>query len=114
MKGIGGNLTGNIQIRTTTLNEIGEGELGWKTVQSLKGWLDYMAGNAANTNFKSKIEESTHVFVADYVPLNKDIKEENSQMLINGKTYDILLIDDPMELHEQLEIYLKYTGGQNG
>jgi hypothetical protein len=33
-------------------------------------------------------------------------------MVINDKVYDIMVIDDPMELHEQLEIYLKYTGGQ--
>jgi hypothetical protein len=33
-------------------------------------------------------------------------------MVINGKTYDILLIDNPMELGSQLEFYLKFTGGQ--
>ena len=32
-------------------------------------------------------------------------------MVIGGKVYEVMLIDDPMELHEQLEIYLKYTGG---
>ena len=26
--------------------------------------------------------------------------------------YEILLIDDPMHMHEHLEIYLKYIGGQ--
>ena len=32
--------------------------------------------------------------------------------VIGGKVYDVLLIDDPMELHKQLEISLKFTGGQ--
>ena len=42
------------------------------------------------------------------------IQAENSRMTINGKVYDILLIDNPMEMGSgsQLEIYLKYTGGQ--
>ena len=114
MNGIGGNLTADVQIKTSVLNEIGEGEITWETVQSLTGWLDYMTGNVNHSNFNSKIEESTHVFVGDYVQLNEEITEENSRMLINGKVYNILLIDDPMELHEQLEIYLKFTGGQNG
>jgi hypothetical protein len=35
-------------------------------------------------------------------------------MVINGKRYDVLLIDNPMELDtgSQLEFYLKFTGGQ--
>ena len=54
------------------------------------------------------------MFIADYVPIADGIQAENSRMTINGKRYDIMLIDNPMELGEgsQLEIYLKYTGGQ--
>ena len=35
-------------------------------------------------------------------------------MTINGKRYDILLIDNPMEMGSgsQLEFYLRFTGGQ--
>ena len=33
-------------------------------------------------------------------------------MLINGEVYEVLLYDDPVQLHEHLEIYLKYVGGQ--
>ena len=32
-------------------------------------------------------------------------------MVIKGKKYDVMLIDNPDEMDEQLEIYLKYTGG---
>ena len=40
------------------------------------------------------------------------IKAENSRIVDEeGKVYDIKLIDDPMGMHEQLEIYLSYTGG---
>ena len=47
-------------------------------------------------------------FICDYVELN--FTSENTRVVINSVVYEIMLIDDPMELHEQLEIYLKYTG----
>jgi len=114
MKGIGGNILAQIQTSTATRNEIGETVLTWQTVQTIKGWLDLASGDSRYTTYSAKVQESTHVFVADYVPLAGGIQAENSRVTINGKRYDIMLIDNPMELGEgsQLEIYLKYTGGQ--
>lgn len=109
---IGGNIKASIQIMSTTENIIGESAASWNTVQDITGWLDLMSGDSKYTTYNAKLQESTHVFVADYVPLDERIKAENSRLVVGGKVYDILLIDDPMELHEQLEIYLKYTGGQ--
>ena len=109
---IGGNLIGEIQINMFKKNEIGEKEHIWITVQSIKGWLDYLSGDAQRVNYSAKIQESTHVFIADYIALNELVNVEGTRMLINGKVYDITLIDNPMELNRQLEIYLKYTGGQ--
>ncbi|EOZ2853477.1 head-tail adaptor protein [Listeria monocytogenes] len=113
MKGIGGNITGEIQISTYTTNEIGERIPKWETIQSIKGWLDYLSGEASRVNYSAKIQESTHVFVSDYVQLDSRIETESSRMVVKGKTYDITLIDNPMELDKQLEIYLKFTGGQS-
>lgn len=114
MKGIGGNTKAVIQTYTVTKNEIGEQMKSWADKQTLRGWLDLSGGDSKYTNFSAKIQESTHVFVSDYVPLAVDIEAENSRMTINGKRYDILLIDNPMEMGtgSQLEFYLKYTGGQ--
>ena len=114
MKGIGGNITAVIQTATTTKNAIGEQAKSWADLQTLKGWLDLSSGDSKYTTYNAKIQESTHVFIADYVPLAAGIQAENSRMTINGKIYDILLIDNPMEMRSgsQLEIYLKYTGGQ--
>lgn len=111
MKGIGGNLKGTIQTRTATKNEIGEGVNDWKDVQTLRGWLDLSSGSSGYTAYSAKVQESTHIFLSDYVPLAEGIRAENSRMVIGGKIYDVTLIDDPMEMHQQLEIYLKYTGG---
>lgn len=114
MKGIGGNITAVIQTATTAQNAIGEQVKTWADVQTLKGWLDLTAGDSKYLTYNAKLQESTHVFVADYVPLASGIAAENSRMVINGKVYDILLIDNPMEMGSgsQLEIYLKFTGGQ--
>lgn len=114
MKGIGGNITAVIQTATTTKNAIGEQVKSWANAQTLKGWLDLSGGDSKYTTYNAKIQESTHVFIADYVPLAAGIQAENSRMTINGKIYDVLLIDNPMEMGSgsQLEIYLKYTGGQ--
>lgn len=118
MKGIGGNISATIQIRTTTKNEIGEQVETWVTKQTIKkGWLDLMTNGSQENSlltYSAKIQESTHVFICDYEPLDESITSENSRMIINGKRYSIQLIDNPMEMKygSQLEFYLKYTGGQ--
>lgn len=112
MKGIGGNIEAAFQVYKSLKNEIGEAVKMWETIQSVKGFLDMSGGNSSYNAYDSKIQESTHVFICDYVSLDKSITAEKSRMLINGKVYDIMLIDNPMELNEQLEIYLKFTGGQ--
>ncbi len=114
MKGIGGNIKATIQICTATKNDIGEHVQDWIEAQTIKGWLDLSSGEARYTTYNAKIQESTHVFISDYVSLDSRITAETSRMVINGKTYDILLIDNPMEMGtgSQLEFYLKFTGGQ--
>ena len=111
MYGIGGNLIAEIQISIPSTNAIGENINTWTKIQTIKGWLDYITGETNRTNYSAKIEESTHVFVADYIKLDSRITAEKVRMVINHKIYDVTLIDNPMELNAQLEIYLKYVGG---
>lgn len=114
MKGIGGNTQAIIQVCTASQNEIGETVRTWADAQTINGWLDLQSGNSSYNTYHAKIQESTHVFVADYKTLDKRIAAENSRMIVNGGRYDILLIDNPMGMGSgsQLEFYLKYTGGQ--
>lgn len=107
MRGIGGNAQAVIQTRTTERNEIGEAVEKWADAQTITGWLDYQSGDSRYQNYGAKTQESTHVFVADYVPLDKSIKAGNSRLIVNGATYDALLYDDPMGLNCQWEIYLR-------
>lgn len=109
---IGGNIVGELQLKTSEKNAIGESVLSFETIHSINGFLDLSSGDAKYTNYDAKIQESTHVFVCDYLQLDKRIKAENSRMVVDGNNYDVTLIDDPMNLHQHLEIYLKFTGGQ--
>ena len=118
---IGGNKGHILQVCTTTTNEIGEAVKGWHDVMDLSGWLDYQSGDARFGTYNAKIQESTHVFVGDYQPIPKNISvdgievkvnAESCRMVAKSQNYDVVLIDNPMELNRQIEIYLKYTGGQ--
>ena len=122
MIGIGGNTKAIFQVKKSTRDENGHyirnsaGEIvrEWVDAQTIKGWLDLNSGDSKRTTYYAKIQESTHIFIADYVTLDERINAENARMMINGKLYDIMLIDNPMGMGKgsQLEIYLKYTGGQ--
>ena len=114
MKGIGGNTKLTFQVKTTKTNAIGEQEAIWTDVQTIKGWLDLSSGSSNYTTYNAKVQESSNVFVADYVPLDSRVKAENARAIIEGSRYDVMLLDNPMGMKEgsQWEIYLKYTGGQ--
>lgn len=107
---IGGNITAKIQTRTTAKNDIGEDVSVWADKSELFGFLDFSSGQNNISTYNAKLQETTHIFISDYYVLN-DITSENSRFVVNNNVYQVLLIDDPMELHEHLEIYLKYVGG---
>lgn len=106
---IGGNVKAVLQQKSgATVNAIGERVHEWADVQTLTGWLDLSGGDSKYSNFNAKLQESTHIFLAEYAPIDR--RADDKRLVVNGVTYDVLLIDDPMELHEQLEIYLRYVG----
>ena len=107
---IGGNITAKLQKKSTTQNEIGESITDYADEYTLNGWLDFTGGTSHNNNYNTKFQESTHVFICDYQPI--DLKPEECRFVCKDEVYEVLIIDDPMELHEQLEILLKYVGVQ--
>ena len=109
---IHGNTKAIIQLKTTTKNAIGERVASWDDVDTLFGWLDLQSGDSNYTNYSAKIQESSHVFLADYVELDSRVKADKCRMVIGNEAYDIMLIDNPMGMNRQIEIYLKYTGGK--
>lgn len=111
---IGGNIElilKHIKKGSKTFDENGKRKVEYESVAALFGWLDLVSGDS-KYDYKAKIEDSTHVFICDFENI-EDTDVENLRATINGKDYDVKFIDDPMNLHQQLEIYLKLTGGQN-
>ena len=115
MANIGGNITGAIFSKTTAgKNEIGEAVLEWAEVYSCKGWLGLQSGDSKRYVYNAKIEESTHVFLCDYHAGIYALADKDTRMKIKGIMYDVQLIDNPDEMDEQLEIYLRKVGASNG
>lgn len=142
MKKIGGNTSATIQIKMSGgKNIIGENIENWMDALVLTGFLDYSSGQNDFGQYNAKIQDTTHFFFCDFnsleavtddwlwdpfnfetdVIVEQDgsgttikITSENCRMVIGGKIYNVILIDDPMGMHEHLEIYLKYVGGGLG
>ena len=112
MANIGGKTVGVVQTKTTVKNAIGEAVKEWADAFSQRGWLGMQSGDSKYTNFNAKLEESTHVFLCDFHPGIYALADQDTRMIIKGKMYDVLLIDNPDEMDEQLEIYLRKIGGQ--
>lgn len=119
---IGGNIRALLQVKgNSAKNSIGACENEWINSMELYGWLDLSSGDSKHTVFSAKVQESTHIFLCDYHPLICNAKEqgktvqitsENARLIIQGIVYEILLIDNPMNINEHLEIYLRFIGGQ--
>lgn len=115
MKKIGGNTFALFQTKVKgKRNEIGECENTWVDALNIKGWLDLSNGDSKRTIYSAKIQESTHMFLCDYQPLTFTPKAEtpdekitltaeNARIIIEGQVYDIMLIDDPMNMHQHFK-----------
>ena len=114
MANIGGNIQGRIQTCITEQNSIGESEKVWMDAFSSIGWLGLQSGEKKYGTFNAKLEESTHVFLCDYHSGIYALADKDTRMIIKGFVYDVLLIDNPDEMDEQLEIYLRKVGAWNG
>lgn len=116
---VGGNITATIQTKTTQRNSIGEAVETWNTVGNVLGWLDYSSGENGVNQYNAKIQDTTHYFLCDWkkwtgATQDASVTSENCRLIIKNEVYNCLLIDDPMELHQHMEIYLKYIGGGLG
>ena len=114
MANIGGNITATFQTKTTAKNEIGESVKTWANTFSHVGLLGLQSGDSKYNTHNAKLEESTHVFLCDYHSGIYALAGQDTRMVIKGKMYDVLLIDNPDEMDEQLEIYLRKVGDSNG
>jgi hypothetical protein len=117
---IGGNITATIQIKSANgKNAIGEHTESWGFVGTVLGWLDYQSGQSDAQQFNAKIQNTSHIFVCDFfrwqtATQDAKVTSENSRLILNDEVYTVLMIDDPMNLHQHIEVYLQYVGGGLG
>lgn len=107
---IGGNIYVTVQKYSEGIkNKIGSVAPVWEdTGQVLFGFLDLISADDNSDKMRTVVQDSTHVFVMDYEELN--LASKNCRLIIKNRIYEIQYIDDLMELHEHIEIYLKYIG----
>ena len=114
MEKIGGNIDCILKIEEVTTSAIGEKVKKWVDLITINGFLDLQNQNKDFANYNKAMEDSTHVFICDYVSITdkngKKIKATKLKATIDGDDYDVTYIDDPMQLHYHLEIFLKRVG----
>ena len=115
MANIGGNISGTIQTQSgVVVNAIGEAESTWQNAFTVRGWLGMQSGENRYNTFNTKLEESSHVFLMDYHSGVYGLADQNTRMILKNVLYDVLYIDNPDEMNEQLEIHLRRVGAWNG
>lgn len=108
---IGSQTTAKLKVNVgAEINEIGEWVGSQEIVARLDGWLDLLSGSSAYDLMGTKFEDSTHIFVADYKDLPSQFITHNATLEVQGIDYDVTLIDNPMGMNQQWEIYLRYRG----
>lgn len=109
MNKIGGNCDLKLLKKSDgVVNSIGKPKDEWNDYMTIKGYLDLMSGNSFRETYNTKIQESSHIFICDYVSIEEKTRDLKAEC--NGKEFDVTLIDNPMGLNEHLEIFLKYVG----
>lgn len=117
MSSIGGNTAAVIQIGTFENNDYGNDVVTWTEAfkEPVYGFLDMVNEGTNSRSLMHRVEDADYIFLCDYfVPVADGVRltAENSRILIDGEVYEVKLYDNPMRLHEHMEIYLKYLGGQ--
>ena len=104
MKKIDGNIQATVQIKETKRNELGETVTKYMDFKTITGYLDYMSGENTFAGYNAKLEDTTHIFICDYEELPA---ENRIRLQIDGRVYEVKLIDVPMEIKYHMEIYLR-------
>jgi len=109
MKSIGGNITCKLMTRVTERTSIGTTNSSLVDHMELLGFLDLRGETTSRTDFSAKMFDGTHIFLCDYVDIEKSIRDV---VFVDhkGREYDVMAIDNPMELDYHLEIYLRRVG----
>lgn len=83
---------------------------GAERLMELSGWLDYQSGQPSRQAYQAKVQDATHLWICDYREDFASMPVGGLSLSIGGLSYEVLLIDDPMGMHEHLETHLRRVG----
>lgn len=87
----------------TDRNSLGELVYSFEKAAEIDGFLDLISGDRSNLQ-NAEIEQSSHLFITFDFSQELTIDE---RLFYKGKYYEITFVDNPMELNDHLEVYLK-------
>lgn len=111
MGGVGGNVTASVMRTKKGKNAKGSAvPSAPEEIMKIDGWLDYQAGQPSHLAYQAKLQDTTHLWICDFDVGFADLKVQGLSLVVAGEPYEVLLIDDPMGIHDHLEAYLRYVG----
>lgn len=92
--------------KTGKRNSLGQIVHDFKEADDFEGWFDFLSGEE-NNNQNAITAESTHVIITFDTSLEIAISD---RIRFKEKDYEVTYVDNPMELDDHLEIFLKAVG----
>ena len=84
-------------------NELGQEIFEHKKVAEFIGYMDMLDGNES-TDKLAYLADSTHIILTKDMTVNVEIEDK---IEVNGKSYEVTYVDNPVNIGHHLEIYVK-------
>ncbi len=84
-------------------NELGQEIFEYKKVAEFIGYMDMLDGNES-TDKLAYLADSTHIILTKDMTFSAEIEDK---IEVNGKTYEVTYVDNPVNIGHHLEIYVK-------
>ena len=97
-----------VKRRVTEKNAFNFEIVSWKKVSTVKGgYIDAINGEMIKQG-ERRVETSTHLLVCDYANI-----QINDRIVVNGKSYQVNFVYNPMEANRHLEVELELVTESN-
>lgn len=97
-----------IQTKQQNDDGIGGFEESWVGFKLVSGYLDLITGTDQNTLQNAFTEQSTHILI---IPeYTNEITDKMRIVDDRDRWYSVTYVDDPVGVHDHIEVYLTYGG----
>lgn len=92
--------------KTGKRNSLGQIIHDFQESGSFDGWIDFLGGEESNSQ-NAITADSTHIIITFETSLEISISD---RIRFKNRDYEVTYVDNPMELDDHLEIFLKAVG----